>query len=238
VVGLGAVFAVLVGMALIGHRRGDPVARASGGMGALAILVAVAAAASTPVDGPFGAVSGNFRFLWPLGALVALTVVVGALRLLRWSGPRWTGWVLPAVAAGLAILALPTRYESPAPESDAERLPAARELYRELSQADLPEPVRFVRGRAPFGEPYSYVVIAGLQAAGVDVVFDDAIDLARFGDDRAAGQVAGDLVLWVGAGDDPPGELIASAADPGLGEVAVVFVPSQPAATTSTSSGS
>jgi hypothetical protein len=177
----------------------------------VAVAGAVLAAGASPVSGPFGAVSGNFRFLWPISAFVTFGLVAGVIRLLPDRVADRAPWALGAVAVAMAVAALPTSYQSPGPEADAPLIPVARELFDEVQAADVEGPVVVDRRGMFFAEPYTYVVVAALQADGVELVFDARTDLLRFGDDRArSGPVAGTVTFVSGdpALDDRAGETL------------------------------
>ena len=214
--GLALALGLLGGVGWWARRRRDRPVAALAGVAGAAVVAGVLGAARSPVDGPFGAVPGNFRFLWPIGALLAAALVVGALR----AAPRPTQARAPAVLAMLslvlAVAALPTSYQSPGPEADAPLIPVARSLVDQLDEVDLPSPVRFERGDLYFGEPFTYVVVWGLVHAGVDVVFEDPVDLARFGDERAPDQNPPVVVVVTLLGGDaaleaPAAEVLARA---------------------------
>jgi hypothetical protein len=198
-----AVLALVLGsLAAVGglaHRREDRPIVVWMGVAAVAIGGALVAAASAPVAEPFGPVSGNFRYLWPIAAFTTVGLAAGLLRALpeRWASPAVA--VVAVTASGLALLALPTSYQSPRPEIDAPLIPVAHQLVDQLAAADLAEPVAIDRRGLYFGEPFSYVAVAALQQAGVELVFDAPTDLARFGDSRArTGPVAGTVSFTSG----------------------------------------
>jgi hypothetical protein len=202
---------VLAAVGIAARQRRDRPVVAWIALAGLAVTGAVLAAGASPVSGPFGAVSGNFRFLWPISAFVTFGVVAGVVRRLPERVADRAPWALGTVAVAMAVAALPTSYQSPGPEADAPLIPVARELFDEVRAADVHGPVVVDRRGLFFAEPYTYVVVAALQADGVELVFDARTDLLRFGDDRArSGTVAGTVTFASGdpALDDRAGEIL------------------------------
>lgn len=233
----GAASAVLVvlvvahaGVALVAIRRGDRTIAAWSATSVVAVAVSILTATTSPTSGPFGAVSGNFRFLWPVATFATFGLLAAAVRL---SGRRATQVVLPVLVlatAVLAVAALPISYQSPGPEDDAPLIPVARSLRDQVLDHDLPGPVSVDRSGLFFGEPYTYVVLAALQETGVDIVLDAPTDISRFGEGRRReGPVAGTVTFVTGeqAMDDRHGwTLVARASLPEVsdrGTVAVWF---------------
>lgn len=205
----GAVLLGAVGIAA--RRRRDRPVVAWVCLAGIGVAAGAFAGAASPVSGPFGAVSGNFRFLWPISAFVTFGVVAGLVRGLPDRTVARAPWALGAVAVAMAVAALPTSYQSPGPEADAPLIPVARELIEQVQDADVQGPVVVDRRGLFFAEPYTYVVIATLQADGVELVFDAPTDLSRFGDDRAqSGPVAGTVSFATGdaALRDRPGQTL------------------------------
>jgi hypothetical protein len=217
-------------------RRGERVAAAWVATALGAIAVCVATAAGSPTSGPFGAVSGNFRFLWPVGVFTAFGFVATVVRL---AGRRFEVLAM-ALLAGVTVAFVaagaPTSYQSPGPEDDGPLIPVARSLRHQVLDHDLAGPVAVDRSGLFFGEPYTYVVLAALQESGVDIVLVAPTDLSRFGDGRRRDGPVEGTVTFVGglaALDDVPGsQLLARAsldddqARGDRGTVAVWFTPS------------
>jgi len=214
--GAAVAVVVAVGLALgavgvAARRRRDRPVVAWVSLAAIAVVGAVLAAGASPVSGPFGAVSGNFRFLWPISAFVTFGVVAGVVRMLPDRVATRAPAALGALAVAMTLAALPTSYQSPGPEADAPLIPVARELFGEVQDADVEGPVVVDRRGLFFAEPYTYVVVAALQADGVALVFDARTDLLRFGDGRArSGRVAGTVTFASGdpALEDRAGETL------------------------------
>lgn len=205
--GMGAAAAVLAGLALLhvvlavtAARRGDRPTAAWLTTSVAAVAVGTMTAATSPTSGPFGAVSGNFRFLWPVAAFTTFGVAAALLRLLGDRVARGSVPLLAVVAAVLAAAALPTSYQSPGPEADAPLIPVARSLRAQVLDHELPGPVAVDRSGLFFGEPYTYVVLAALQETGIDIVLDAPTDISRFGEGRRRdGPVTGTITFAAGA---------------------------------------
>jgi hypothetical protein len=221
-----------IGLLWLARRQADRPIAAGLVTSLLALGVSAIAAGSSPIVEPFGSVSGNLRYLWPTVVFTTVLVVAASVRLLV----RSSGAVVLVGAAVVTVVAagasLPTSYQSPQPEADAPLIPAARALRDQLLENPPPSPVALDRGGLFFGEPYSYVVLAALQEAGVDVVLGEPTDLARFGERRRReGPVRGTVTMSFGdAARAPSGarEVLAHASTPsvpGMGTVTVWFEP-------------
>jgi hypothetical protein len=206
--GLGA---VLAGVAVLARRTADRVSQAALATSALAVLAALAAAATQTTSGPFGLVANNHRWLWPVGALVWASLVLVAIRAVarsevtRLRAVVALGSVLAAVA-GLALLPSST---ADLMQSDESLTPIARRLVGQLDGLRDRGTVVVERSDLFFAEPYTYVLMAGLQDRGIDWQVSAWVDVLRFGDGRApSGDAA--ATVWLAVGDDAvevaPGE--------------------------------
>jgi hypothetical protein len=212
-IGLVSVGTLVVAVVVLGHRRGRWPLVALGGTSTVALAAAWVQATTTPVEGPFGAVSGNYRWLWPVAGLVTVTALAGLGEAVR-TAPRTQALAARGAVPGmlvasalLAALALPTAYGSPGPEADAPLIPAARELLDQLDDLEGEDVVLVERGSLWFGEPFTYVLLAGLQDRGIDFRLTAQVDERRFGPGRFhdGGPLA--TVRLVGGDDalsDPP----------------------------------
>ena len=225
VVGIIAVGGVLGVAAWRSRARGDTTATAAVATAAAAVAAGLVGAAVTPA-GSLGPVVGNYRWLWPLAAFVALAVALGL------GGAGLGGRRLGALVVGVALVVvtvadLPAHHGLEVTRVDRRLRPVAADLVHQLEDADLRGPVQLDRSRAAFGEPYSYVVLAALQDEDVAFTFDEddpatELDVLRFGDGRAdEGRARERLVLVTGpaARDLPPGaRRVALASVPDAGD--------------------
>ena len=213
--GVAGIGLVLLAGFSIRHRPGPGRVGPLLGITVAALVGAVVAASTTPSSEPFGPVSGNYRFLWPVGALVSVAAVVVLHRVLG----RF-GWAVEGATAScalvLAVLAVPTWYGSPGPEADAALIPVADRLRSGLTPLEGEGTLLIDRGGLWFGEPYTYVVLAELQRRGVPFVFEDDVDHRRFGSDRRVEGRPDGVVRLVG-GDE-------ALAPPDDGEATVTVV--------------
>jgi hypothetical protein len=189
VFGLLAVLALFIGLGLLCHRSGDRVGRAAMVVAGAALTAGLFAGSSQTSSGPFGFVSGNFRWLWALAAFAWVAVAVVGLRSLqRWRPTDPAIARAPAIALVAVVLLAVFLPSSTADEVliDADYMPVARELMEEIAVAEVPEPVAVARTDIFLGEPYTYVLMAALQDRGVDWRVVEEVDVLRYGEGRAA----------------------------------------------------
>ena len=100
------------------------------------------------------------------------------------------------------------------------------ELGDGLAASDVTGPVTIDETHMFFGHPYTYPLLLALQSEGIEFVFDDPINLRRFGEGRdVAGRQPTTLVLWHGTEAErrrEDGSLVVAYAD-GLETVAVTL---------------
>jgi hypothetical protein len=201
---LGALVALAALLSVLGlrsWRRRDRVALVAVAAAGVALMTGWLAASSVPTSGSLGPVSGNYRWLWPIGAFVALAIAVAAL---RGRAPNVTrAWTVVGalVATILALLNLPTAYHSPVLAHDTPLMEVARDLGSQLEEVEDAGTVLVDRSEGLyFGEPFSYTVIAEMADKGVPFVFDREIEIRRFGEGRRLRGQA-DAVLTFATGD-------------------------------------
>jgi hypothetical protein len=213
VVGLLVVTALLVGLGILCRRSQDLVGQAAMVVSGAALAAGLLAGTTQTSSGPFGFVSGNFRWLWAVAAFTWVAVAVVGLRIAhrRWAAePAIAG--VPAVALG-AVVALAVLLPSSTADEvliDADYVPVARELMDEIAEADIPEPVAVARTDIFLGEPYTYVLMAALQDRGVDWRVVEEVDVLRYGEGRAVDDdtigvvrlTSGDAAWRPAAGED------------------------------------
>jgi hypothetical protein len=203
VAALVVVALVLLATALLARRRDDRAVLAAAVTAGVALAAAVVASAGQTTGGPFGLVAGNHRYLWPIAALAWAVPVLATA---RWVAATTPGR-RPVVVALAAAVALVSAAATLVPSSTRELVRADEELIP-VAEALLPQ-LDALRGRGPvvversdlfFAEPYTYVLMAGLQDQGIDWQVAERVDVLRFGDGRARGPDAG-WIVWLAAGD-------------------------------------
>jgi hypothetical protein len=212
---LGLLVAAHVALGWAARRRGDRAILAWLGLSLGALPASVLAAAASPTTGPFGPVSGNFRYLWPVAVFTTGGLVAALLRAPTHLPRRAAVGSVAALAVVTGVAVLPTSYQSPGPEADAPLIPVARDLVDQVGDADLPEPIVVDRRDLVFGEPFTYPVVDALTADGVEVQFAQPTDLRRFGSDRAPTDAAAGTLLFTwgdAALDDRPGATLVARA--------------------------
>ncbi|MDQ3738226.1 MAG: hypothetical protein M3337_03555 [Actinomycetota bacterium] len=151
----------------------------------IAVIGAILSSSQVPA-GTFGLLSGNYRWLWPIGAFVVTAVVIGGLVL------RPQHRAVPPVVAGLfsvacvilVLMNLPTSYQAGDVANSGRRIDVTRELTAQLELVDVEGPVIVDRSASFFGEPYTHAAIAELQSLDIDFTFDVPSEIYRFGDGR------------------------------------------------------
>lgn len=195
----------LAGGAWLAYRRFDRGTVSGIAVAAAAMGLAVITASTIPV-GPAGFGPHQVRWLWPIGIMAALVVV------LAWCGPR--RWVTPAlvsiaVVAGVANLA--THRQPAGPSSDADAMPVMLAMASQLEDVEVEGPVLFTAAdlsRLPSYGPYSTPMMLEMDRRGVGFVVDDPSQARQVGESRLHPERATErLVLLQGdqALDAPPG---------------------------------
>lgn len=222
---------LLTGAAVLAWRRSDPVAFA----GAVVVLVALAVATITTVITPIdrlGLSPHKLRWLWPIGVLATVVLVVGLGRELLRRLPDHLGRgrraddvrrVIPAAAAALAVVGaaatVPFHAHAAGPVGFRDDIPRIRGLVSQLDVLRGRGLVLFDASGLRFAEPFTAPTKAGLQRAGVPFVVDDEGLVRQLGERRRDTGDA-DLRVYVRDADEalvvPPGtERVAF--EPGLG---------------------
>jgi hypothetical protein len=189
------------------RRRGDRVTVCALAVAGVVLAAAEVTALRTPT-GPFGTIAYQLRWLWAVGALVALALVVAAVRHPWVAGSRrpWVPAAVTAMTALAAVANLPASHQDTT--APAAAYPVARTVTDAVGDAELSGPVQVVCGEGVF-DPYCEAVMARLQDDGVAFVVDEAIGVRQLGSGRRADPGRPLDALIVVAGDyavfTPPG---------------------------------
>lgn len=181
---LAALLVALAGLGVVALRRRDRT------MGSLLLVVGAALlsgwyAVVTSPSGQFGVLASNFRWLWPISALVTFSLVLGALRAgFRRPDPRVVVGVA-TVAVTVAVWALPASHQGQGPRDGRPLIEVSRDLLDQMHEFEFDGTVLIDRRGNYFGEPFSYVLFAALQDGSIE--FESALpqDARRFGEKRA-----------------------------------------------------
>jgi hypothetical protein len=201
------------------RRRGDRVVTSAVALAGALVLLSLVTVEHTPTS-DFGTIAYQMRWLWPVGAFVALSLVVGVVRH-PWAGAPGRRWALAAlavvtVAAGAANLPASNQGTT----APAGTYPVARTLTTAVDGAELTGPLLVVCGEGVF-DPYCEAVMAELQDDGVGFVVDESIGVRQLGNGRRADParpldqiivVTGDYAVFT-----PPGARLVTLHE-GLGE--------------------
>jgi hypothetical protein len=144
----------------------------------------VLSAARLPV-GVVGLVSANYRWLWAMGAFWAVTAVVALWPHGRRAEARGAA-IFAGAAMVMGVAGVPATYQNAEPYQDTHRLDVSRELTAQLEPLERRDtgPILVDRSNSPFGEPFTYAVVAELQSMGIDFRFTNPDEKYRFGSDR------------------------------------------------------
>lgn len=195
--------AVLVVVAFAARRAREGAVATLATVAVVALGVEVVALARSPVN-PIGIAVHGMRWLWPVGALATAALVAALLALARarrqWGVRALAGAV--ALAVAIALANLPTyASRSMGPVALAAERSAAMDLVADLDALDGRGTVLFDPTGLRFAEPYSGLVLAGLQDRGIPFVFDDEVLIRQFGEGRRdRGEAT--LRLWQVEGPD------------------------------------
>ena len=201
---LAVVGLVLLACALVGRLRREPALVAAAVTGAVAVGAGLATAGNLPLTG-LGISPHQFRWLWPMGAFLALVVVITVV---RGRTVVATG-VLAAVTVAVAAANLPAYNAESGPSSDAEVIPVVARLHQEMDDLEDGGAVLVDLRGVRFAEPFSGALFAELQRHGIEFVVDDAVDRRQVGESRAYDGENADRFLMIREGDatrtPPPG---------------------------------
>lgn len=205
-VALGLAGLALAAATWIAWRRRDVGGVAGAVVAATAMLLAVFTAAVIPV-GPAGFGSHQVRWLWPIGIVATLVVVLAS-----GGANRWVMRGLAGIAVVLGVANLPTHLQPTGPVADAEAMPVMLAMAGQLEGIRVDGPVLFAaadlrRMLRPY-EPYSTPLMLEMDRRGIDFVVDDPSLARQVGGSRLHPERATvRMVLLQGdqALDAPPG---------------------------------
>ena len=186
--------AVLVTAFVVGGvlawRRHDRVTVAAVAIAVTALIAAVITAATLPASS-FGLVASNFRWLWPIGAFVAIAGATAVIQLELVGSVTLSARAAQAgvvVAVSLGVASIPSSYQQPAREDLGSRpIGLTRKLLAQLDHLDernIDDPLLIDRTHLAFGSPYAYPLMIKLQQLGIDFDVLGETDIKRFGEAR------------------------------------------------------
>jgi hypothetical protein len=182
---LGILALALAGAGLLARRVGDRVGLVGVFASVVLLCGATLAGASQSTEPPFGLVAGNYRWLWSSSVFVWAVIGLVVLRAVARSVTAQRRAVVGTglVLATFALLALLPAATADIVADDERLMPVARDLVDQLGPLEGRGPVLVERSDLFFREPYTYVLMAGLQDRGIDwrVGGNDAL---RYGDRR------------------------------------------------------
>lgn len=210
-VGMSGFGATLVSMALLvgalvltgawAWRRRDRVGVAAVAVAVTATSVATASLVITPI-GPLGLTPHQMRWMWSIGAFCTLALVLTVARGLgrgsavaagdaapgagRGSVGRRATWVFAAVAVAVSCANVPGFVQAAGPDTFPEAIPAARAISDQVREYRTDDAVVLDASNLRYLEPYSAVVLAAMQQAGVDFRVREEGLVRQVGDARRA----------------------------------------------------
>jgi hypothetical protein len=215
ILSLAVLGAVLAWCAWSARRCRDGVSTWAIATAIVALVVVLVTAGRVPVT-LFGKVTPHtFRWLWPLGAFLFMTIAITLTR--RFATRAGASalsvslvGVFAAVTVVLAALNIPYADEGQGPNSQEYAIPAAHDLARQMGslEGDGPFLIDDLYHGA-FAEPYGGTVVAELQRRGISFVADDPVLVRQFGPARRFDGRNAEAQLLLRTGDEareaPPG---------------------------------
>jgi hypothetical protein len=204
---LGAALAALVVLAsllaVVGRwswRRRDRPGVVAVALAGVAVVLAVGSITVMPV-GPLGLTPHQMRWLWSIGAFTVMALLLAARPLAarplaadgavaddavarRSAPPVVVG--LAVVTAVVAALNVPAFQQPAGPDTFAESIPVARAISDQVRAYRTDSAVVLDDTNLRYLEPYSAVVMAALQQAGVDLRVADSGLVRQLGNARRA----------------------------------------------------
>jgi hypothetical protein len=186
-VGLMALVGLLAAAGIAAYRRRDRPAFVASVVALAVVVIGLATFAVVPI-GTLGLTAHQMRWVWSLGAFVALVLLVNAVRSRALSQPsrrRAVELGLLALVGVLAVLNLPSHLHRDGPAAEPHAQGPARELSRQIDHYE-PESagVVFETDNLRFSEPYSTVVMSALQRNGIDLYVEDHGLVRQLGEAR------------------------------------------------------
>jgi hypothetical protein len=227
-----AVTVVGLGAAAVWHRRKDrPGPAMLSAVAAIAVVGTVLAISTSPIPA-IGITSHTMRWAWVVAAVVWAALLCVPLSLVlpatgadrAGRGSRQVGRAVVAISLGaltlMAAANLPTHHGG-GPDREYAARPALRELVDEVGVLSGRGTILFDSSPGlRYAEPYSYPVLASLEARGIPFLVNSELMVGQFGEGRRDDGSA-DVRLWQVEGPDaldvPPGaERVALAEGPSV----------------------
>ncbi|MCU1361986.1 MAG: hypothetical protein JWN99_3275, partial [Ilumatobacteraceae bacterium] len=173
---------VMLGAAVIAHRRRDRVALSAVVTSACLLGVAVATLVIMPI-GPLGLTPHQMRWLWSMAAFTWFAIALVVVRLVTGpvAGPvanlvpdrrphfeRGLAVALAAVIVVVVALNVPRYNQLVGPDTFQDGIPVARTISDQVDDFHTDQAVFLDISQLAYLEPFSAVVMAALQRGGVD----------------------------------------------------------------------
>ena len=171
---------LLVLIALLGvvewraWKRRDRAAFSVAVVAGVAVVLAVGSLTIMPI-GPLGLTPHQMRWLWSIGAFCLLAIVLATLpafavfRASGSRGARFGGYSIAAISILVSLLNVPAFSQPAGPDTFADSIPVARSISDQVREFHTDESVVLDSSTLRYLEPYSAVVMAAMQQAGVDL---------------------------------------------------------------------
>jgi hypothetical protein len=186
VVSLLAVVVVVTLLALAVWRAIRTDDRLVQGLG-LTALAGLAAGWATMLVMPIGAIelsAHQMRWLWPISALVMITLVVAAVRELGTAAEPAAALGFAVVIALVSVLNVPYTAHDIGPTADRAAREPIRQLNEQLDVLSADEIYLFDVTTLRYSEPFSGPFLAELRRRGLDFVVDDSGMVRQLGSSR------------------------------------------------------
>ena len=182
-VGIVAVLALL--SAVVVTSRG-PARRPTRALGILTIILVVSALGAMTVMpvGAIGLASHQMRWLWPIGAMVLLALLLAITD--RVAEARALAPTLLVALALVSVANLPTYVVPAGQTADRDATPSVRRMVDEVGRLRGHGVLLFDPSTLRFAEPYSGPLLAALADAGIPFVTNDEGFVRQLGEGRRA----------------------------------------------------
>ncbi len=172
--GLFVLLALLGAAGWWAWRRRDRPVFAGVTVAGAAVALALGSLTIMPI-GPLGLTPHQMRWLWSIGAFCLFAIALASLsapavfRMPGGKGATRAGYALAAISMAVSLLNVPAFAQPAGPDTFSESIPVARSISDQVRRFSTDQSVVLDSSTLRYLEPYSAVVMAAMQQAGVDL---------------------------------------------------------------------